>query len=404
MKLSSRRVLRRHGTRSLSLARRSLVHTLSFPAQQHKLGAGEAVDPATGRGEDIVDIDDARGLLWLRRGPKFKDEPLPRALIPGGPWDTRAQRAALRRLAEEVRAPTDRYRALRDVVTRALPRARLDAGSLEASASLDESCLFVQGPPGSGKTWTGSQIAAHLLKLGRRVGVVAPTHQAIHNLLEEIEAAATPVRALKKCSPGDPETKYEGAWIENEDELAPFLDPEVRLLAGTAWLFAREELDGQLDVLVIDEAGQMSLADALAVGTAAHNIVLLGDPLQLAQVSQGVHPGGTGCSVLEHLLGDDATVPPDRGLFLERTRRMHPDVCRFVSEVIYDGACSRSRALSGNGSTASARASGTSRSSTTATRRRLPKRQMRSRRSSNSSSGASTPPRTARRGRSATRT
>jgi len=81
----------------------------------------------------------------------------------------------------------------------------------------------------------------------------------------------------------------------------------------------------------------MSLADALAVGTAAHNIVLLGDPLQLAQVSQGVHPGGTGCSVLEHLLGDDATVPPDRGLFLERTRRMHPEVCRFVSEVIYDG-------------------------------------------------------------------
>jgi uncharacterized protein len=169
------------------------------------------------------------------------------------------------------------------------------------------------------------------------VGVVAPTHKAIHNLLDEVEAAASPLRALKKCSPGDPETRYEGAWIENEDELAPFLDPEVRLLAGTAWLFARKELDGELDVLVIDEAGQMSLADALAVGTAARNLVLLGDPLQLAQVSQGVHPRGTGCSVLEHLLGDDATVPPDRGLFLERTRRMHPEVCRFVSEVIYDG-------------------------------------------------------------------
>ena len=169
------------------------------------------------------------------------------------------------------------------------------------------------------------------------MGVVAPTHKAIHNLLDEIEAAASPVSALKKCSPGDPDTKYEGAWIENEDELASFLDREVRLLAGTAWLFAREELDAELDVLVIDEAGQMSLADALAVGTAARSLVLLGDPLQLAQVSQGVHPSGTGCSVLEHLLGDDATVPPDRGLFLERTRRMHPEVCRFVSEVIYDG-------------------------------------------------------------------
>jgi hypothetical protein len=213
----------------------------------------------------------------------------------------------------------------------------MHAGPLEAAASLDESYLFVQGPPGSGKTWTGAQIVAHLLELGKRVGVAAPTHKAIHNLLGEIEAGAAPVRALKKCSSGDPETKFEGAWIENEDDLAAFLDPEVRLLAGTAWLFAREDLDAQLDVLVIDEAGQMSLADALAVGTSARNLVLLGDPLQLAQVSQGVHPGETGCSVLEHLLGSDATVPAGRGLFLERTRRMHPDVCRFVSEVVYDG-------------------------------------------------------------------
>jgi superfamily I DNA and/or RNA helicase len=89
---------------------------------------------------------------------------------------------------------------------------------------------------------------------------------------------------------------------------------------------------------VIDEAGQVSLADALAMGTAARNLILLGDPLQLAQVSQGTHPPGTGLSVLEHLLGDEwTTVPPDMGVFLDRTRRMHPDVCRFVSEVVYDG-------------------------------------------------------------------
>jgi predicted RecB family nuclease len=316
--------------------KRSLVHTLSFPAQQHKLGPGEAVDPATDHTEDIIEIDDARGLLRLRRGPKFEDQPLPRALIPSGPWDTRAQRAALRRLAEEVRARTDNYRALRAIVTRELPRARLDGTPVEAALSLAESYLFVQGPPGSGKTWTGAQMVAALLRDGRRVGVTAPSHKAIHNLLTEIEAAAVPVRALKKCSAGDPETRYEGAWVENEDEIAPFLKPETRLLAGTAWLFARDELDGALDVLVIDEAGQVSLADALAMGTSAASVVLLGDPLQLAQVSQGVHPGGTGCSVLEHLLGEEVTVPPERGIFLERTRRMHPDVCRFVSEVVYD--------------------------------------------------------------------
>jgi uncharacterized protein len=95
-------------------------------------------------------------------------------------------------------------------------------------------------------------------------------------------------------------------------------------------------MDGALDYLVIDEAGQVSLADALAMGTSAHNIILLGDPLQLAQVSQGVHPDGAGASVLEHLLGEHDTIPPELGIFLDRTRRMHPDVCRFISEVVYE--------------------------------------------------------------------
>jgi uncharacterized protein len=108
-------------------------------------------------------------------------------------------------------------------------------------------------------------------------------------------------------------------------------------MAGTAWLFSREELEGALDDLVIDEAGQISLADAVAMGTSARNLILLGDPLQLAQVSQGVHPPGTGASVLEHLLGDAATVPEDRGVFLERSFRMHPAVSAFISEIVYAG-------------------------------------------------------------------
>src|SRR5262249_349097 len=99
-------------------------------------------------------------------------------------------------------------------------------------------------------------------------------------------------------------------------------------------------MDQNVDTLAIDEAGQVSLADALAMGTAARNVILLGDPLQLAQVSQGTHPPGTGASVLEHLLGDAATIPPSHGVFLEKTRRMHPDVCRFVSEVVYDSRLS----------------------------------------------------------------
>ncbi len=87
---------------------------------------------------------------------------------------------------------------------------------------------------------------------------------------------------------------------------------------------------------MIDEAGQISLADALAMGTCARNVILLGDPQQLAQVSQAVHPPGAGVSVLEHLLGEHTTIPPERGLFIDETRRMHPDVCRFISKAIYE--------------------------------------------------------------------
>jgi uncharacterized protein len=94
---------------------------------------------------------------------------------------------------------------------------------------------------------------------------------------------------------------------------------------------------GVLDVLFVDEAGQVSLADVVAIGGSAKSIVLLGDPNQLPQVSQGTHPDGAEASALEHLLGDVRTVSPDRGVFLPTTRRLHPDICTFISEVFYDG-------------------------------------------------------------------
>src|ERR1700730_4638919 len=95
-------------------------------------------------------------------------------------------------------------------------------------------------------------------------------------------------------------------------------------------------MDRALDYLVIDEAGQMALADAVAVGTSAPNLVLPGHPPQLPHVTQNSHPGGSGCSVLEHLLGEAATVAEDGGLFLANSWRMHPNVCRFVSDLSYD--------------------------------------------------------------------
>jgi ATP-dependent exoDNAse (exonuclease V) alpha subunit len=211
-------------------------------------------------------------------------------------------------------------------------------------AALDDSYLVVQGPPGSGKTWTGARLIVALIRDGKRVGVAATSHKAIHNLLEEVEDVATRegvrFRGLKKSTAGDDETRFHGRLFENTDKPRECETSDADLIAGTSWLFAREGMQEKLDYLFIDEAGQMSLADALAMATAARKVVLLGDPQQLPHVTQGVHPEGSGCSVLEHLLGSDQTVRDNRGLFLARSWRMHPDVCRFISELAYEGRLS----------------------------------------------------------------
>ncbi len=340
--------------------KRSLRYPLSFPPQQHKLAPGDhPIDPATKKSAGMIsDVDDVAGVVELRRGPSFSAVMLPRAIIPAGPVQTREQRGALARLASSMLADDGRYPALRDILARRPPRLRgrapggvvqtLELAEQRALVTeLDTSYLFIQGPPGTGKTWTGARLITELMRRGRRVGVAAASHKAIHNLLAEVEKTAREeglhFRGLKKASVGNEESLYQGRSVENGTDVAVFAhaDPDVLLFAGTAWLFADEDLDGgatpTVDTLVVDEAGQVSLADAFAMGTAARNVVLLGDPLQLAQVSQGTHPAGTEASVLEHLLGDHATIPPDMGVFLARTRRMHPDVFQFVSEVVYEG-------------------------------------------------------------------
>jgi predicted RecB family nuclease len=315
-------------------------HRFRFPVQQHKLDPGDVVvDPATGKDAGTIEqLDDVRGTLTLRLTKKADKLPPPRALVPGGPYDTTCQQEALLRFGCSLLAGDRRYPHLEGVLRREPPLggARVQVSTLaEAKGLVDRlegAHLFVQGPPGSGKTYTGARLIVHLLGRGKRVGVTAQSHKAIHNLLDEVERVAADedveFRGLKK---GD---HYEGRFIETAE--SGFEDTEVDLIAGTAWLMAREELDSTLDYMFIDEAGQISLADAIAIGTAARTLVLLGDPLQLAQVRQGLHPDGSGVSVLEHLLGDDQTIPEDRGLFLKHSWRMHPDVCRFVSDAFYE--------------------------------------------------------------------
>ncbi|MCB0978539.1 MAG: ribonuclease H-like domain-containing protein, partial [Acidimicrobiales bacterium] len=205
---------------------------------------------------------------------------------------------------------------------------------------LRSSVLAVQGPPGTGKTYRGAHMAKELVAAGKRVGIMAMSHNAIDNFLAEIvdvfaQAPALDLRASRNQSEPEGGGLAGVSYVSSNSKLA---DPNFDVVCGTAWTFAsRDLLDEPVDVLLIDEAGQLALIDAVVASMAARSVVLLGDPMQLPQVAMANHPGCSGRSALGHLLGDRDTIDDSFGSFITETRRMHPDVCRFISDRIYEG-------------------------------------------------------------------
>jgi predicted RecB family nuclease len=332
--------------------KRSTGYPMIFPPQETRLDDGDAVDPVTREGAGrILDLD-PEGRLVLVRGARFDDSALPEALIETGAYRTDAQRKALVRAGELLLAAPDGDSALRSILRRDVPRLRdVPRGSRlqEAAISVEDtvarvldleaSHLVIQGPPGSGKTYRGARVIVEALRRQQRVAVCAVSHKAIHNMLREVESVAADagvdVRGFHKGG-GDAEYESTHGFIESDDSNPKAANPELNLVSGTSWLLSRDEQVGAYNLLVIDEAGQMSLADAVAITGCATSIALLGDPQQLPQVTQGSHPGSSGCSVLEHLLGGEPTIPATRGLFLTETRRMHPEITEYISATFYE--------------------------------------------------------------------
>ena len=325
---------------------------MRFPEQEYKLGPGNLDDPLAERPTELLELDEAARVAVVTRTRTKGDDP-PLALGPGWPYTTDAQVDSLFRFADRVAdagvEPCGRLDAGTDILLRRRPRLHpgtppiddepMDLDRLKAQVrGLDSSVLMVQGPPGTGKTWTGARLAVELLERNLRVGIAATSHKAINNMLAAIDEAADEVavtfRGWKKS--GDPEDSYDSDRIMSKKSQPSDDDGPIRLIGATAWHWAAEGQRDSVDVLFIDEAGQMSLADAIAISQCAKSVVLLGDPQQLAHVSQGTHPLTSGVSVLEHLLGDLDTMPPDRGVFLDMSWRMHPEICDFVSRTMYD--------------------------------------------------------------------
>jgi predicted RecB family nuclease len=342
--------------------KRSSIHRYSFSPQDHTMDrAHEARDPRTGGNPGkIVGIDEQNLTIDLKRAANSL-VPHPEALIPYDIVNTDVLRDSLFRLGSWVAAngidADGPYRAERDLLLRKRPRALTtalesvidDNGQLTEAAkdlvvhlATEPSVLPIQGPPGSGKTFTGARMIVELVRRGYRVGITANSHKVISLLLGEVckvaRQNAVPMQAVQKSEAGDgcqdPMVKL---LNDNQSVHDGLKQGAAQVVAGSAWLWARDQMANSVDVLFIDEAGQMSLANVLAACQAATNSVLLGDPQQLDQPQKGVHPLGADGTAFDHLLQGQDTIMTDQGVFLSETHRLHTNICEFTSELFYEG-------------------------------------------------------------------
>ena len=339
---------------------RTPSHRYSYPEQLVEIGEGDKLFDGGGEVGSVVDIDTiARTVDIKHKGARAEDRPS--CVFQHNDVRARLLRESLMRLGEWVAGngvnagrAGSLARPGRDLLLRTAPR-RSAGGPLRRegeapaeaarrlAAELDGGCLPVQGPPGSGKTWAGARMIVELVKRGRRVGAVsAVSHKVIDNLLRSALGAAADegmeLACLHKVTDlsAEPPDGIEET-TDNKKPLAALKAGESSLVGGTAWLWSREDYIKSVDILFVDEAGQMSLANVLAMSPCARNLVLLGDPQQLEQPQKGSHPEGTDVSALQHVIGEGSVMPPDKGLFLEQTWRLHPAICAFTSKQFYEG-------------------------------------------------------------------
>lgn len=329
------------------------IHRYRFPPQETELRGDEDLRTLGGNkfGKvEAISLEDRTVDIKKRQDSAALH---PEAVFAHSIVPTQVLADALVRIGEHVadRGMTGNgpYQAARDLLmveapkTGGQPLRQAHETTLQAAVRIapafEPGVFPIQGPPGAGKTHTGGRMVCALVAAGKKVGIAANSHKVIRNLLDDVQEACAESGSAVQCIQKVSEKTADIPGIRfTTDNAALFssIGPGCPVAAGTAWLWARPEAFDSVDVLFIDEAAQMSLANVLAVSHAAKTVILLGDPRQLEQPMQGSHPEGTDASALKHILGEHATVAADRGLFLEETWRLHPDICSFTSELFYE--------------------------------------------------------------------
>jgi predicted RecB family nuclease len=346
----------------------------SFNPQKSNVRVGKNLYFGDEKFGEVTAIDHVAGMIEIKKTKKTAELHPPTLYMWDAPLPADGQAGSLYRIGAWVAANgidvPGEFRAGRDLLLRKPPRL-LDGEELKPLASekpentasriglaLEDSVFAIQGPPGSGKTYTGARMICELVKQGKKIGVTALSHKVIRNLLNAVVEAARERDVAGVCCLHRENNGEEGDGVavakkDNEEALDLLRCGKANVVGGTSWLWASEAAAKTVDVLFIDEAGQMSLADVLAVSQSANNLVLLGDPQQLDRPIKGNHPDGAEKSALEHLLNGRKTISEDMGFLLPQSWRLHPEVCKFTSSVFYEDklssqAITRSRFLDGH--------------------------------------------------------
>lgn len=332
--------------------KKSVVDTYTFPYQECDLRIGQSLED---QGENKIgaihymDVDSR--VLKIKKGPSKKDLPHPVSVMSLESINSVTKEKAVIKMAEWVvnhgmNSDSEMYRVARQLLMNVSPTLTEDRSDFDDItektydfvSKLDNSYLPVQGPPGAGKSYTGSHLIVKLVQEGKKIGITALSHKVISNLLTKVwEVAAEQDLSIQMLQKVKADYDEAVPWhvTKGEDAIQTALGT-ADVIAGTSFMWSKPPYADGVDYLFVDEAGQLSLIDTLAVSHCCSNLVLLGDPQQLKQPQQGVHPDGTEVSALEHVLQDEKTISNEQGIFLAETWRMHPSINAFVSELFYE--------------------------------------------------------------------
>ena len=344
------------------------IFSYRFPDQNYKLKKGSSVFDVHAKKEigSVSSIKEKldKNILEVfcpkkkdRKGNLYPVPNLPSLITVGKgyPPTTTQHELALHKFIEDyIQNDGKNYKSIMDMLKRNNPDINglkkdsvlidpdndLNSQSIKIVKDLNSSYLTIQGPPGTGKTYTSASMIIALIKDGKRVGVTSNSHEAIKTLLVEIEKQASlpenkefTFKGFRKAKSGEEKTEWQ--YITDANKKPEDLN-DYSLYAGTSWFFVNPQMHQSLDYLFIDEAGQVALGTTIANATSAKNLVLIGDQMQLSQPTRAKHNGYARKSSLDFVLENLDTIPPEKGIFLNTTRRLNEKICSFISNSFYE--------------------------------------------------------------------